>query len=246
MAGGKEIKYYGVHSCLMLADQRPDAIIRVYLDASNVKVFSSLLKWCANKKIAYHIIPSQELDRVSDSVHHEGVCILAKELPILSEEEFFLSVKKLPKAACFLYLDGVENPHNIGSILRTAAHFGVPYVLGENLPRLSASCCRIAKGGAEVVRLVALRKPIDALLRLRKEGFSLITTSSHRGEPLHQFAFPPRTILGIGSESKGVRPALMKSASGSVRIVGTGVMESLNVSVAAGLCMGAYCFQHKV
>ncbi len=216
------------------------------MDPSNVKRFSPLLKQCASKKIAYHIIPSDELAKVSDSVHHEGVCILARELPILSEEAFFSSLKSLPKSVCLLYLDGVENPHNIGSILRTAAHFGIPYILGEKLPPLSGSCCRIAKGGAEVVRLVALSDPVRSLARLRKEGFSLVATSSHRGDPLHQFQFPSRTILAIGSESKGVNPALLKAAPKSVRILGTGLMESLNVSVAAGLCMGVYSFQHKV
>lgn len=244
MAYAKEAKYYGVHACSMLAERRPEAIIRVYLDESNLKAFGPLLKWCASQRIAYHIIPTAELDRVSDSVHHEGVCILAKELPILSEEQLIASLKTLPSAVCLLYLDGVENPHNLGSILRTTAHFGIPYILGENLPALSGSCCRIAKGGAEVVRLVALRKPLELLSKLQKNGFSLVATSAHKGESLYKFSFPSRTVLAIGSESKGLKPAFLKAAAGSVRIPGTGIMESLNVSVAAGLCIGAYCRQH--
>ncbi len=242
----REYKYYGIHACSMLAERRPEAIIRVYLDESNLKAFGPLLKWCASQRIAYRIIPAAELDKVSDSVHHEGICILARELPVLSEKEFLASLNALPSAACLLYLDGVENPHNLGSILRTAAHFGIPYILGENLPPLSSSCCRIAKGGAEVVRLVAVCKTFELLLLLRKKGFSLIATSAHKGESLHTFSFPPRTLLAIGSESKGVKPAVLKAAASSVRIPGTGMMESLNVSVAAGLCIGAFYRQHGI
>lgn len=245
MARVKEIKYYGVHACKELAERRPEAIFRVYLDSSNVKTFSPLLKWCANRKIPYRILPTQELDRVSGSVHHEGICIAAKELKSLSQEEFLSKLKSLPNSTCLLYLDGVENPHNIGSILRSAAHFGIPYLLGTELPSLSPSSCRIAKGAAEIVRLVSLSKPLPFFSLLRDAGFSLFGTSSHRGNSLYKTQFPSRTILAIGSESKGLQPEILKIAASSIQIPGTGAMESLNVSVAAGLCMGAYCQQHR-
>lgn len=235
----KEIKYYGIHACLALASKRPEDIIRVYLDESNVKSFGSLLKWCAETRRAYHIVSSIDLDKVSGSIHHEGVCILAKEVPYLNLPLW----KGVPKKACLLYLDGLENPHNFGSILRTAAHFGIPYVLGNNFP-LSSSACRIAKGGAEIVHSVLLKRPLDALRDFEKQGFVFIAASAHRGESLYRFSFPPRIILAIGSESKGLQSSICKRASHVIQIPGTGAIESLNVSVAAGLCIGEYCRQH--
>ena len=235
----KETKYYGIHACLALFEKRPQDVIRVYLDESNVKTFSPLLKWCAKERKAYHIIPPAELDKVSDSIHHEGVCILAKELPSLSDEAL---QKKLPEQTCLLYLDGVENPHNLGSILRTAAHFGIPYILGENL-HLSASACRIAKGGAELVRLVSLKRPKETLARLQAQGFALIATSAHQGDSLYRSPLPPRAIFAIGSESTGLKSAFLKRAR-VIRIPGTGAIESLNVAVATALCIGEYQSQH--
>jgi len=236
----KEIKYYGIHACLALAAKRPSDIIRVYVDPTNVKMFKPLLKWCAENRKAYHIIPSEELTKVSDSVHHEGVCILAREGAYLTAEVLF---KNMPKKACLLYLDGVENPNNFGSILRTAAHFGIPYILGETLP-LTPSACRIAKGGAELINLISLKKPLETLAALEKQGFAFISTSSHRGESIYKFSFPPRSIIAIGAESTGLQSHLLKRSTHSIQIPGTDAVESLNVAVATGLCIGEYYRQH--
>ncbi len=236
----REIKYYGVHACLAIAARRSTDIIRIYLDEENVKTFSALLKWCAQNKKAYHIVPTEDLNRVSDSVHHEGVCLFALEPPFIDVDELFHNI---PERVCLLYLDGVENPHNLGSILRTAAHFGIPYLLGETLP-LTSSACRIAKGGAEKVGLVPLGKPLETIAALQQKGFKLIATSAHQGNSLYQSKLPPRTIFAIGSESTGLQKPLLKIASQTVYIPGTGAVESLNVAVATGLCMGEYIRQH--
>jgi TrmH RNA methyltransferase len=242
----KEIKYYGLHACFALWEKRPQDIIRVYIDPVNVKFFSRLLKWCAEQKKAYHLIPPDELNQVCDSVHHEGVCILAKELPLQTEEGVISYFNKMGSAVALLYLDGVQNPHNLGSIMRTCAHFGVPFILGEagQIPPLSPSACRIAKGAAEVVRLISLQKPAMLLNLLKKKGFSFIATSSHRGTSLYRFSFPAHTIIALGSESHGISKTFQSMADSHIQIPGSGVMESLNVSVAAGLSLGEHYRQH--
>jgi RNA methyltransferase, TrmH family len=244
----KEIKYYGLHACQALWEKRPHDIIRVYLDPANVKIFSRLLKWCADQKKAYHIIPSNELNQVSDSVHHEGVCILARELPFLTDDALISHFNQDQSNVSLLYLDGVQNPHNLGSIMRTCAHFGVPFILGEagQMPSLTPSACRIAKGAAEVVRLASLQNPLQLLNQLKKKGFSFIATSSHRGASLYRFSFPGRSIIALGSESFGISKSFQSMANCHIQIPGSGAMESLNVSVAAGLCLGEHYRQHGV
>lgn len=242
--GCRELKYYGIHACLSIWKKRPNDIIRIYIDDTNVSTFKQVLAWCAKQKKAYHIVPTNELDKISDSVHHEGVCILAKEMPLLKEEEF---MSLLPKdKCCLLYLDGVQNPHNIGSILRTCAHFGVAFILGEmgRLPTLSPSACRIAKGGAEIVRLVALAEPIRTLKKLRSLGFCVVATSSHADLSIHNVKLSPKSILAMGAEDRGVNEAILSLATYKVKIPGTDSIESLNVSVAAGLCLGEYYRLH--
>jgi TrmH RNA methyltransferase len=233
----KELKYYGLHACLAIWKKRPNDIIRLYLDPALLKHCKPLLKWCAENKRAYHLIDPTELEKVSESVHHEGICLLAKK-PMLSSPATATS-------GCLIYLDGVQNPHNLGAILRSAAHFGTLGVVGEKkiLPALSPSCCRIAQGGAEEVSLMPLDQPLSWL---KEKRYALIATSSHKGEDLYNFRFPPRSALILGSESEGISKKLLSQADHLIRVPGTGAVESLNVSVATALCLSEYYRQHQL
>lgn len=239
----KELKFYGLHACLAIWKYRPSDILRVYLDPSNVKILGPLLKWCGEQKKPYRILPPDELERVANSVHHEGVCLVAKEPLSLAWET---ALSSLPSTnVCLLYLDGVQNPHNLGSILRTAAHFGVPYILGETLPSLSPSACRIAKGAAETVRLVSLKNPFRALEQLKQRGFSLIGTSPRKGKKLYEISLCSCSVFVLGSEHRGLSNKLLPHLTHHIYIPGSGLVESLNVAIAAALCMGEYGRQRK-
>lgn len=238
----QELKYYGFYACLRLWQSRPDDIIRVYVEQRHVKEVSPLLKWCASRSKAYHIISAEEMAKVSESVHHEGLCILARDLPNISFPEMLEDLRHSKDPVCLLYLDGVQNPHNIGSIMRVCAHFGVPYILGEKdlLPKVSPSTYRVAQGGAECVRLVPLNNLKQSFQKLTQMGFVTVATSSHGSKSLYNYKFSPRTIIVMGSESEGVKSQLLASAKDMILIPGTGLVESLNVSVATGLLLGEY------
>lgn len=242
----KELKYYGFYACLQLWDARPHDVIRVYLTKNRVKEVSPLLKWCAKNSKAYHIISEEEMAKVSDSIHHEGLCILAKELPTITFPEVIAALRSDKNPTCLIYLDGVQNPHNIGSILRVSAHFGIPYILGEKtlLPKISPSAYRVAQGGAEFVKLVPIDHFTKSIQQLEKLGFQLITSSSHGENSLYQQQLPARTILALGSESEGINDAVLKLSKKTLLIPGTGQVESLNVAVATGLFLGEYWRQH--
>jgi TrmH RNA methyltransferase len=233
--------YYGVHACQMLWQQRPDDIIRVFLDQSLIPSFSPLLKWCASQKKVYRVLGPEEMQKVSKSIHHEGICIVAKEAPAIPFQTVLQSVSSKQRC-CLIYLDGVQNPHNVGSITRVCAHFGVPYILGDKttLPKLSPSSGRIAKGGAEFVGLIGLDNPKEALQQLVKAGFTLVATSSHEKQSVYSYRFHPKTVIILGGESAGVTEAVSSQAITTVAIPGSGKVESLNVAVAAGILVSEY------
>lgn len=235
-----EIKFYGIHACLELYKKRPKDIIRVYLTKTNLSHFSSLLKWCALEKKTYHLVSEDELYKISDSTHHEGICILALEKPPLPFKKVSLSENLI------LYLDGVSNPHNLGSIIRSCCHFGIKYILGEKnkLPKLSPSAYRIAKGGAEHVSISYLDQ-ISELSLLKKVGFTFIATDcrNNKALSLYQYVFPTKTLLILGSEDKGISKKLLKESDLILQIPGTDLIESLNVSVATALFLGEYWHQ---
>jgi TrmH RNA methyltransferase len=245
----KELKYYGRAACEALFRSRPDDIIRVYLEQALIPHFSPLLKWAAAQRKAYHVVSAEDLERLTESVHHQGICILARERTPISFGELEKRMKQSPAQGRLLaYLDGVENPHNLGAIVRTCAHFGVRYVLGARgrLPRLSPSACRVAEGGAEHVELVVLDSPLADLARLQKSGHRLLATAVKHGRSLYEYRFTERAIIAFGAEVEGISDAMVKAADEVLCIPGSGMVESLNVGVAFAVIAGEYYRQRVV
>lgn len=237
-----EMKFYGYHACMNLWKSRPSDIVKVYIEQRHVKEASSLLKWCASKNKAYHIISPEEMEKVSQSVHHEGLCVIAREVLPVNISDLLKKLQSSKGPECLLYLDGVQNPHNIGSIMRVCAHFGITHIVGEksSLPNISPSTYRIAQGGAEIVKL----SPIDDIKKtfcaLKDLGFTVVASSCHGGRSLYNYTFSQRIIIIMGSESHGIKNQLFPYVKDTLMIPGSGLVESLNVSVATGLFLGEY------
>lgn len=242
----REVKYYGLAACMALWERRPHDIIRVYLEEPLIPKFTDLLRWVAAKRKAYHIVGNEDLERLTESIHHQGVCILARERSALEFNDLLGLLREDQGRQLLVYLDGVENPHNFGAILRTCAHYGVRFILGAEgrLPKLSGAACRVAEGGAEQIGLVQLRQPINQLHQLEKLGFQLLATAGNRGGSLYQHQFAPRTLLAMGAEQQGVSNNLFQLAQQVIKIPGSGHVESLNVSVAFAVCASEYYRQH--
>jgi len=234
-----EETYHGLRACEALFAQRPDEIVRVYLTAARKPRLAKLLGWCVEHRRGFQIVAEENLRRISGATHHEGIAILAKSIRRWGLEELLRAVESRRSGGPMLYLDGVENPHNLGSILRTAAHFGVMAVAGKSgeLPPLSPAAVRVAEGAAERVPVCDLADPPAALRRLAATGFSLVAASSHRGELPQRTPLGGKCVLVLGSEGKGVSRGVDALATRHVRIPGTGAVESLNVSVACGVLL---------
>ncbi len=246
--------FHGLRACEAIFAKRPADIIRVYVSHGRQKQLAKLLSWCANEKKGYQIVADDSLERLTKSIHHEGVEILARQIVRWDLETLLAHVgpgKARPTAQTgppggtavaappLLYLDGVQNPHNLGSILRTAAHFGAAAVIGKagDLPPLSAAAVRVAEGAAEHVPVCDLADLARDLARLKKAGYQVVVTSSRRGESLFGALLGPRVVLVLGSEGKGVSRSIDALADRRVMIPGTGAVESLNVSVACGIVL---------
>jgi TrmH RNA methyltransferase len=241
--GASEETYHGLRACEALFATRPDDIVRVYVAAHRKPKFSKLLKWCAEHRRGFQIVEDENLKRISGSTHHEGVAILAKAIRRWDLDDLARAIDRSDDAKAvpgpILYLDGVENPHNVGSILRTAAHFGVMAVAGRagDLPPLSPAAVRVAEGAAEAVPVCDLADAPAVLRRLASAGFTIVAASSHQGVSPDKAPLSKKCVLVLGSEGKGVSAAIERVATGRVCIPGTGSVESLNVSVACGVLL---------
>lgn len=239
----EEVKYYGQRVCLAVSKRRRDAIIRAYVTAATVKHYGALLRWCASQRRAYHVVTDTELEQICGSTHHEGVCLLVRAVPTYNATQLLRWHKDAPQQRRFyLFLAGTANPHNVGAIFRSAAHFGVDAILGDaaTTPRIAGSLARISEGGCEEVPLVLLPKPESTLQALQAAGFSLVVADARAPQAAFAYPWPKRCVLILGHEVQGVSPTLKKLADNSVCIPGTGAVESLNVSVACGVLLAAW------
>jgi TrmH RNA methyltransferase len=226
----QEMKVYGRHACETLFVKRPQDIIRAYVTQDGLFEFKNLIRYCVDQKLAYHVVDKEELDSISRATHHEGIVMVVKTKKIPSVREMLSQEGR----SLIIALEEVENPHNLGAIMRTAAHFGVSGIIYEaKVPvALTGSAFRTSEGGAESVPAIHISTWVEVFDIVKTQGYKCIATSSRDGESLFTIEFPEKTMLFMGAEAQGLSDRMIKKMHGLVSIPGTGEVESLNVSNA--------------
>ncbi|VYU37477.1 tRNA/rRNA methyltransferase [Metakosakonia massiliensis] len=239
----EETRVYGENACQALFNSRPECIVRAWFVQSVTPRFKEALRWMAANRKAYHVVDEAELAKASGTEHHGGVCFLIKKRSGASVAQW---VAQAGAEDCVLALEDVGNPHNLGAIMRSCAHFGVKGVVLQDAAVVeSGAAIRTAEGGAEHVQPITGESVLDAIAQFREAGYTIVTTSSHKGTPLYSASLPKKMVLVLGQERDGLSDAALEEADLSVSIDGTGKVESLNVSVATGVLLAEWWRQNK-
>ena len=243
-----EMRLYGLNACLALFAKRPHDLRKVYLLESRLTDLKAVLAWCVQKKLGYRVVESNDLDKLTGTPHHEGVCFDIRRRAPVSLSTLLQMVPRPPQPCLLLWLDGVGNPHNVGAVLRSAANFGVHGVLmpTESIVGLSGSAYRVAEGGAESVALAQFSPGEDVLGALRNFEFQIVATVVREGESLYAARLPKRIVFVLGAEGAGLRSNLIARADLHITIPGTGAVDSLNVAASAAVLLGEYYRQRQV
>ena len=140
------------------------------------------------------------------------------------------------------------NPHNLGAILRSAAHFAVSGLLldADDPLALSGAACRVAEGGAEAVPMVRLPPVSQALKALRTAGFETAATVVRGGEDVFRASLPTRLVLAMGAEGEGLSSGQADALGRALCIPGSGSVESLNVSAATAVFLAEWRRRHPL
>jgi RNA methyltransferase, TrmH family len=242
MVSKHERRVTGENACRAVIDHRPADVLRLFLLESRLDAMRSELRVLAERRLPYRVVPREELDKIAGGMHHEGVCLFARELHPMGLPELERRVGAVAGPVQLVYLDAVRNPHNLGAILRSAAHFGALAVLGpeEGSPDVGPAAARVAEGGAEHVPLVRLRDPGRDLARLASLGLALVGTDAEAKASIFDEALPERAVLLLGAEREGLARSLLARCDRVVRIPGTGAVQSLNVSAAAAVLLAEH------
>lgn len=240
-----EMKIFGVNACRAFFEHRPDQIVRAYFAEDVAYRFGYIMKACAQARKAYRIVDTYELDKIAETRGHQGVCFLVKKIDPFSIKEYLDASIDL-ETDCLVALERLGNPHNVGSILRTCAHFGVEGLLvNDALIAQNGAALRSAEGGAEFVQFVDGGRLSETLPIFKAAGYTVVATSSHEGENLYTTELPDKILLMMGPESSGLSDFLVEDADLVVRIPGSENVESLNVATATGIVLGEYWRQKE-
>ncbi len=240
----EETRIYGENACQAMFKNRSEAIVRAWFVESVTPRFRNALKWMAANRKAYHVVDEAELTKVSGTEHHGGVCFLIKKRNGLDAETY---LQDAPVKDCVLALEDVGNPHNLGAIMRSCAHFGVQGVILHDVALLeSGAAIRTAEGGAEHIKGIDADSLITTLDKFRQAGYTIVTTSSHKGSTaLARAELPEKMVLVLGQERDGLSDSAFEHGDMSLFVGGAGLVESLNVSVATGIMLAEWWRQNK-
>jgi TrmH RNA methyltransferase len=224
---------YGLKAVLALLEKRPEAVLRLFYRGDRIPPLKGIFAWLAARRLIYRELDEEGLRKVAGGPHHEGVVVVAQPLRYQA-----LPAEGVTSGG-WLALDGVENPHNLGAILRSAAFFGAAGVLvGAIQPeeKVNAAVLRVSEGGAEHLRLLGV-PDLSATLAALKGRMPIVGLETDARRPLGETPRQSPFVLVVGNEQTGLSAAVRRACTSLVSIPGSGRVGSLNVSVATGIAL---------
>ena len=189
------------------------------------------------KKPYIKVVPNSELDARCDGVH-QGIMAEIKPYEYLDLEEIIRRSRKV-EVPIIVLLDGINDTHNLGAILRSCDVFGVSGVLipKHNSVPLNATVAKSSAGAINFVPVALINSVQQTIQKLKDEGFWVVSTDGNAKIDYNQLRYDFPVLLVIGSEGKGVSQLIIKNSDYTVKIPQFGHVNSLNASVAAGILL---------
>ncbi len=199
----------------------------------------NLLEQAQQQHIVIQTVPKKTLDKLTGNKPHQGIVIRCKARPINTESKLEIILSSLNQPPFLLILDTVQDPHNLGACLRTADAAGVHAVIvpKNRACSLSPTVYKVASGAAETVPLIQVTNLVSTLRWLQQQGVWIIGTANETQTSLFDTSLTGSLALVLGAEGTGLRRLTRENCDALVSIPMLGKVESLNVSVATGICL---------
>jgi len=228
----------GFHAVVARLRNHPESVNEILFDAARRDArLRDVLNTAQRLNIQVSQVEEKRLDALAGGGRHQGLVALAQTVQRPLELEDVLQEAKEPPF--LLLLDGVTDPHNLGACLRTADALGVHAVVvpKDRSAGMSPVVSKVASGAAESVPLIAVTNLARAMEQLKEAGVWLYGAAEDATESLLQVKVVGAAAWVLGAEGQGLRRLTREHCDVLVRIPMLGQVESLNVSVAAALCL---------
>lgn len=187
--------------------------------------------------VKVNYISSKELDNICGGVH-QGIAAVIKPYSYASVEEIINMPSKIEgKPPVVLLLDGINDPHNLGAILRSADIFGVSGVIipKHNQVMLNATVAKTSAGAINFVPVAIANNLNQVISLMKKKGFWIVSSDGSATQNYQDIKYDFPVGLVVGSEGEGISSLVLKNSDYIVKIPMYGKVNSLNASVAAGI-----------
>lgn len=231
---------YGLHAVRVLLERHPERVRQLWLQQGREDARATGLRALAlERRVRVGARPTAELERMAGEGVHQGVVAEVEPSPPQTEDDLEDLVLAAGRDVLLLVLDGVQDPHNLGACLRTAEAAGVDLVIicKDHSAGITPVVRRAASGAAEVLPIIQATNLARVLRALKKRGIWLTGTSDEAANSLYAQDLGGPLALVMGSEGTGLRRLTAELCDYLVSIPMAGQVESLNVSVATGVCL---------
>ncbi len=230
---------FGLHTVGSLLKTSPGRLIELRLQKGRTdQRFKKLVAQAEKLGVPTSWVLRSDLDAIA-SGSHQGVAALSQGAEIQDEAFLHTLLQDLDRPPFILVLDGVTDPHNLGACLRSSDAAGVDAVVvsKDRSVGITPVVQKVASGAAETVPLIAVTNLARTLKSLQQQGLWLVGTAGEASELVFDADLTGPLALVMGAEGKGLRRLTRESCDLLVKLPMSGSVSSLNVSVAAGICL---------
>lgn len=211
-------------------------IIEIY--ATKESVSNDILKKTKSKRINIVEKNKQYLDNLVQGAKHQGLVAKIKDF---NYSDYNLMVKRAleKQRPVILMLDGIEDPHNLGAIIRTCEAFQIDgIIIGKhNCCQVNSTVAKVSTGALAYVDIVQVTNLTQTLKDLKEKGFWVVAAEADNSTDYNKMDYNMPTVLIVGSEGYGISRLVKQQADYNVKIPMTGKVNSLNVSVATAILL---------
>jgi 23S rRNA (guanosine2251-2'-O)-methyltransferase len=229
----------GINAVGALLERSPERVLEVFVqDNLGPKRFGRIGKWLKRAHVEIQRVGVTRLDELAGTSKHQGVAALVNASTLLSEAEARSRIEELNRPL-ILVLDGIEDPRNFGACLRSADAAGADLVVtarNRNVG-MTAVVSKVAAGAAETQPIAQVGNLARFMDFLREAGIWLVGTDGAADATLYDTDLTQPTGLVLGAEGRGLRRLTRERCDVLVSLPLLGTVESLNVSVATGICL---------
>lgn len=229
---------FGRHPAMEVLRSERD-INKVFLqDGLSGAKMNEIHKLAAKQKVQISYVPKSKLDKLVEGKNHQGVVVTASPVEYATLDELYHVAEDKGEDPFFILLDGVEDPHNLGSILRTADATGVHGVIIPNRRAvgLTSTVSKASTGAIEHVPVARVTNMTQTINELKDRGFWIFGTDMD-GTDYREWNVEGAIGLVIGSEGNGISHLVKENVDQMLTIPMVGHVQSLNASVASSVLM---------